>query len=426
MKKFIIVLIIILLVGFSCFYFFAMKKDEIAKVEVEEESVKLTKYYTYSTYLNMEATLELSDINFKDIKLTLYNGEYKDYEINYELNGSTLNFNLSDELNRGLYLDDIARGTYFIFLKITYENYEDEKQADEIKYYRIDNQTDYEKTTYYTMSKYDNEITINSDNDYPTLMFSVKENNNDDVVDFAIDPGHGGMDGGAEAFESCERDFTYDLATTIGSKLEETGYKVAYTRQEVSENELIEEYNEHGRAVVPSEKHAKYVLSIHFNSSDASYVNGLEVYTPVGINYDFAKSLVENITKSSGLTISPRQTYKIDDGIYGHNFTESDIQASLASYEEKGYKPYDIKTYSNYYYMIRETGGIVTGAYVSDLNEKVGYNPYYNSNTGAESYILELGYITNSQDFEIIKNNHEQLATGVINAVNESLENKSN
>ena len=71
--------------------------------------------------------------------------------------------------------------------------------------------------------------------------------------------------------------------------------------------------------------------------------------------------------------------------------------------------------------MIRETGGIVTGAYVSDLNEKVGYNPYYNSNTGAESYVLELGYITNENDLEIIKNNQEQLATGIANAISKNL-----
>ena len=55
--------------------------------------------------------------------------------------------------------------------------------------------------------------------------------------------------------------------------------------------------------------------------------------------------------------------------------------------------------------MIRETGGIVTGAYVDGRNESILANPYYNTNTGCESYILELGYITNENDLEIIKNN---------------------
>ena len=72
--------------------------------------------------------------------------------------------------------------------------------------------------------------------------------------------------------------------------------------------------------------------------------------------------------------------------------------------------------------MIRETGGIVTGAYVDDKNEKVGYNPYYNSNTGAEAYVLELGYITNKEDQEIIKNKHQEFALAIANSVTASLE----
>ena len=49
--------------------------------------------------------------------------------------------------------------------------------------------------------------------------------------------------------------------------------------------------------------------------------------------------------------------------------------------------------------MIREIGGIITGAYIDDRNkETVGYNPYYKSNVGVEGYLLELGYLTNSND----------------------------
>lgn len=421
MKKIFVLVLILLFGGFCYFYFFGDTEVEIPKVAVEEEVVSVDKYYTYSTYLNMEGSFELTDINFDDVKLSLYNGEFKDYEINYDVSGTYLTFNFSDEVNRGLFLDSISRGTYYMFLKITYINYENEDE-NIVKYYRINNETDYKDTTYYTMSKSNNEVKISSENDYPTMMLDVSENTNKDVVDFVIDPGHGGMDGGAEAFGSCERDFTYNLSVAIGNKLKEAGYSVAYTRDELDKNELLEEYNEGGRAVIPSEKHAKYVLSIHFNSSEASYVKGLEIYAPIDINYDLSRSMVENITKETGLEISPRKTYKLEDGIYGHNFSEYDIQNSLDNYEKKGYTPYNITTKSNYYYMIRETGGIVTGAYVDDKNEKVGYNPYYNSNTGAEAYVLELGYITNSEDLEIIKNKHQEFALAITNSVTASLE----
>ena len=418
MKKILIIFFILCLIAFSCFYTYANIEKEIPKVDIEEEKIDINKYYVYSTYLNMYGEMDLTDISFEDVKLSLYNGEFKDYDINYDVSGTRLTFNFNDELNRGLYLDEIKKGLYYMFIKITYSNFED-KDNKIVRYYALDNKTDYKELKYYTMSNYNNEITINSDNDYPTMMLNVTDNSNKDVVDFVIDPGHGGMDCGAEAFDSCESDFTYDVAKLIGEELEKSGYKIAYTRDEVDKNTLIEEYNEHGRAVIPFEKHAKYVLSIHFNSSEG-YVKGLEVYAPIGINYDLAKSFVEHITKESGLSISTRKTYKIDDGIYGHNFSKDDIERTMEAHKAKGYKLYDITTKSNYYYMIRETGGIVTGAYVSDLNEKVGYNPYYNSNIGAEAYILELGYITNKDDFEIIKNKHKEYAKGVVDAINEN------
>ena len=420
MKKLFIILLILCIIAFGCFYTYANMEKEIPMIDIEDEKVEISKYYVYSTYLNMEGMMDLTDINFNDVKLSVYDGEFKDIDINYDVNGTRLTFNFDAELNRGLYLDDFGRGKYYLFIKVIFNNYEDEEDKI-IKYYALENKTDYEETKYYTMSSVNNEIIINSDNDYPTFMLNVSENTNKDVVDFAIDAGHGGMDGGAEAFGSCERDFTYPLAVAIGDELKKAGYSVAYTREDVDENTLIEEYNEHGRAVIPHEKHAKYVISVHFNSSDASYVNGLEVYVPIGINYDLARSFVSNITQMSSLKISDRKTYKLEDGIYGHNFSRDDIERTLDGYKSKGYEPYNVTTSSNYYYMIRETGGIVTGAYVSDLNEKVGYNPYYNSNIGAESYIIEFGYITNKDDLEIIKSEQSEFAKAVVKAVNDNL-----
>ena len=74
-------------------------------------------------------------------------------------------------------------------------------------------------------------------------------------------------------------------------------------------------------------------------------------------------------------------------------------------YIEYDLKPYDITTNSNYYYMIRETGGIVTGAYVDNRNDKILSNPYTKSNVGTEAYLLELGYLSNKNDLNNMINN---------------------
>ena len=76
--------------------------------------------------------------------------------------------------------------------------------------------------------------------------------------------------------------------------------------------------------------------------------------------------------------------------------------------------------------MIRETGGIVTGAYVDNRNEEILANPYVLSNTGCESYILELGYITNSNDLDIIVNKQDKFVEGIVKTFSNylKLENK--
>ena len=180
----------------------------------------------------------------------------------------------------------------------------------------------------------------------------------------------------------------------------------------------MDEYNKHGRAVIPNEVKSKYTFSIHINKNTSSKVSGIEIYTAKGINYDLANSLVDNITSYTGLGYSSNKLYKMFNGVYTHNFTEEEIEDSLAGYEKKGYKAYNVTENSNYLYMIRETGGYLTGAYVDDSNpDKVGINPYYKNNIANESYLLELGYLSNKSDLEILIESKDTLAKAISDAI---------
>ena len=205
----------------------------------------------------------------------------------------------------------------------------------------------------------------------------------------------------------------------IKEKLESTGMKVKLTHEvgQLSTNEKLPEYGVHGRAVVPYEVKAKYLFSIHFNSNSLASVNGLEVYTADNINYDFAKTLATNITEITGLNYSANKISKVFDGIYTRTFTESEIENSSQDNLDKGRVPYDITTKSNYYYIIRESGGIITGAYVDNRNEEIVGNPYINSNIGTEAYLLELGYISNKDDLDNLINNMDKYAEAVANSI---------
>lgn len=421
MKKLIKILLILIILTFLGYFIYVNYINKVPKIQIEEEKAKITEYHIYGNHLNITGELEVINKDYKNINLILYNGEEKNIEVLPTTEDKKIKFTTKESLNEGIYLDNIEKGIYHAFIKLTYE--EEEKEI--AKYYVLDNQTEYKTLTYYTLSKYNNSITIDTDKEYQTMYLTVKENKNKDIYDITIDPGHGGMDSGALIGEEKEKDYTMEISTLIKENLEKENIKVKLTHQkeELTTNDYFDEYNTHGRAVIPNEVKSKYTLSIHCNQNNSSKMRGLEIYTPANINYDFAKSIAENITTYTELNYSTGQKYKVSQGIYTHNFTENEVSSSLEGYKEKNYTPYNVTTNSNYLYMIRETGGYMTGAYVDDKNpDKVGVNPYYNSNIGNESYLLEIGYLSNKYDLEILKNNKQEIAKAISDAIIKELQ----
>ena len=407
MKKFLIVIGILFLIFCGLLMFDNANTLFIPVLDIEDEKINIDNIYIYGTHLNMEGNYEFADRT----ELILYNGDFLSYKINI----NNKKFNLSDYLNDGLYLDDIPRGKYYLFLRTTYI----EDNVEKYKYYAINNNTEYKETIYYTMSNYSKKIIISNEDSYPTMMMNVRKVRNNNVYDIVIDPGHGGVDVGASKNGYKETDFTLNISTKLKKELEKYGFKVKLTHDEgqLSKTERLEEYGTHGRAVIPREVNAKYLFSIHLNSSNNASVNGLEVYTANNINYDFAKKLVNNITEKTGIKFSSKKINKIYDGIYSRNFTEDEVLNALNDYNNVKLVPYDVTTNSNYYYIIRETGGIVTGAYVDNRNNEIIGNPYTNSNIGTETYLLELGYISNLDDTNNMVNNLDKYVKGITESI---------
>ena len=418
MKRITLITFLLMMIGFGV-YFVYVNYFADKGIIPEEEVVNISNYYIYGDHFNINGSLEVEDMTYEKISLSLYNGEDREIDVISSNDGNKIEFYFSEYINDGFYLDDLEKGTYYLFLKLTYANSEDEDEPI-VKYYRLNNNTEYKDILYYTMSWYGNKISINSNNDYSTMAFNVSKNNNSEIYDITIDPGHGGMDSGGTRGDYYESNYTMAISKKIKDNLEESGFKVKLTHDEgdYTSNDYFDEYNAGGRAVIPNEVKSKYTFSIHINKNNSSRVSGFEIYTPVNINYDFAKVLADNILEYTELDYSSNKMYKMFNGIYSHNFSESDIKSSLDGYENKGYNPYNVSTNSNYYYMIRETGGYMTGAYIDDSNpEKVGVNPYYNSNVANESYLLELGYLSNSSDLNIIDSSINDIASAISDAI---------
>lgn len=407
-KKIIWIILLITILGGSGYYYF--KNIYIPKLTIEDEKININNLYIYGTHLNLEGKVNNKD----NLKLVLYNGDFKEINTNYEDD----NFNLSRYINDGLYLDNIPRGKYYMFMRSGNE--------DDYKYYALNNTTEYPNTTYYTSSKINNKIVIQNEESYPTMIMNVEKNKDDNIYDVVIDPGHGGMDSGALNNKYRESSFTMDIALGIKKKLENSGLKVKLTREkdQLGKDELLEEYGPSGRAVIPHNVHAKYLFSIHINSNPYRQANGLEIYTAKNINYDFAKTLTKNIIRSTGLNYSTNRNYKIFNGIYSRNFSNNDIIESRKEKKNKNLQPYDISKDSNYFYIIRETGGIVTGAFVDDRNKKILGNPYVKTNVGIESYLLELGFISNNSDLKKLINNPNSYIDSISNSIIDLYNNK--
>lgn len=407
MKKFLILLGILFLV-FCGFLIYDQYKYVIVPIlDIEDEIVEINNIHIYGTHLNMNGNYTFND----EAELVLYDGKF----LTYKINTSNGTFNLSEYVNDGIYLDNIPKGKYYLFLRTKHILNDEEKY----KYYALKNNTEYQETTYYTMSNYSKKVVISNEDSYPTMMMDITKIKNNDIYDIVIDPGHGGRDGGASNNGYCETDFTMDIAVKLKERLEDIGFKVKLTHEkgQLSLEEKLPEYGVHGRAVIPREVNAKYLFSIHLNSSNYQSVNGLEVYTAKNINYDFATLLVNNITSSTGIGYSNNKINKICDSIYSRNFTQEDVDDTIQDYVNEGLQPYNVTTNSNYYYMIRETGGIVTGAYVDGRNSEIISNPYTNSNVGTETYLLELGYISNTEDLNNMINNMDNFVVGISNSV---------
>lgn len=422
MKKIVIFLIILAILGGGGYYYY----DNIylpglkPTIEAEKNKAQISKYYIYGTHLNMTGSIKKINAKFKDIDLILYNietGKTKKFKINYSKNVNNVEFNISDEINNGIYLDNISKGNYQLYLRFTYET----NKKKSYKYYPLENKTDYKKTTYYTLSKTNNKFIISKDD--TTITMKVNKNK-ERIYDVVLDPSCGGVDKGATGNGYNESDITMQMANKVKENLETKGIKVKLTRTEdsLSDNDYFDEYNNGGRAVISHEVKAKYLFSFEATSSTTSSKNGFSLYTAVGINYDFSAKLVENIISKTNLKTSTSTYNRVDYGIYSHNFTESEIKENMDYYDNKGYKRYNVTTNSNYLYMIRETGGIITGAYVDDSNpDKVGTNPYYKSNVGTEAYILNLGYLTNKDDINAMTINKDAYAEAISNSIIEEL-----
>lgn len=406
-----------------------------------EKLCNVTEFFTYGTSFCLSGSFGASDgkkvadvyiilSQAYDSKNLSEESEAYTYSAFYnELPENRVEFNSYEKINEGINLENIENGSYCILVKAIYTD-------GAYDYYSLSYDTDAagnnnSSICYYTVTKTENtdnknqriDIGFSSEKDMPYGFFNVcYDTLPDDVYDIVIDPGHGGTDAGAVNGSYYEADFSLDYSLALKKSLEECGYKVQLTRDgtEAPDTPMAYTmYDDDGRVNIAGKSNAKLCLSIHLNSNE-EYVQegGVQVYVSCRSDSTFAKSLADNISAMAATPKSMMTSFQITPGVYTRAFSENDVADSKSEAAAGGYEPYDVDTTTDYYYMIRELGGVATNAYVDGRKTTYGTNRYVASIQGIESYIIELGFISVDNDLQNLITNKDKYIEGMVAAIN--------
>lgn len=404
---------------------------------LEKTTADITYFTRYGTSLNIKGELDTQhpDRTINKVNLILYS-ENEEYTLPllYESNSGIITFETSSHINDGINLDTLPEGDWLVLLSVCLD-------SDDTLYYSLQNKTEYSGFTYYTVTHNNTNNSVNLDfsshtynkgkkteHEIPLCTLNiVKTTLPEEVYDFAIEVGHGGDDPGAVGTLNNETvtEFSINLAVSLKVKelLTSAGYKVILTHED---NIDVSSYGYHARATLANDVKAKYSFSIHSNSHETTKYSGTEIYAANNSDYTFAKLLSDRVVEYSKGSVSNLDNnteyyFSPVSGVYVRLFSDSNVKSTNEEIVELGAEPYEniaaLKT--NYYYMIREVGGISTGAYVDGRNPDYDKNPYYNSNNTAEPYIIELNYVNNEKSLETLVNNSDGYAYGIYTAVDE-------
>ncbi|MGI6325132.1 MAG: N-acetylmuramoyl-L-alanine amidase family protein [Bacilli bacterium] len=423
-RRIIIICLLTCLIIFMILYKLYIDRNKKYYPSIQVKMANINKYYIYGQHFNLEGFL--NDINIKnihDVSLVLKTEMTETY-INtlHEFSDNGINFKMTDKINRGLNLDTIDIGDYYLLLKVHYNN-------NQVEYYSLANATNFGDLDYYTISH-------NGTTNYITLKFlepiigdkqlsflNINVTNikvPDHIYDIVIDPGHGGLDSGAVKNNIHESHIVLAIGLETKKEFEKAGIKVKLTREGDYNpgGKGIDPYLPSGRVNIGNNVKAKYLFSIHLNSAPYNMrKGGVEIYCPPNINFDLAKSIASNIVKYAKTRYSPNHLNKIDDGIYVRTFNKEEINETKQEAINRHHEPYPITLDTPYHYIIRETGGIVTNAYIDGRYRKYHHNLYYNHNIGIESYLIELGFMVNSFDLSNMVHNKKGYVLGITEGI---------
>ncbi|WP_252232515.1 N-acetylmuramoyl-L-alanine amidase CwlD [Clostridium sp. ZBS15] len=128
----------------------------------------------------------------------------------------------------------------------------------------------------------------------PTRVLAEESSKSNHVI--LIDPGHGGIDGGAKSKNgTVEKDINLSISSKLKDQLESSGYTVYLTRESDSELDRKKVNDLNARCKMKKEKNCEVFISIHQNMFPQPKCFGAQVWYS---NNEKSKLLADNIQNS--------------------------------------------------------------------------------------------------------------------------------
>lgn len=200
-----------------------------------------------------------------------------------------------------------------------------------------------------------------------------------------LDAGHGGDSSGTYSVNTkkdglFEKDFTLELVKAINSRLVEHGFKTVLTR--------TADYNSGNvmkRAQMCINAKCDYAVSIHFNGFANESANGTEVFVPYGEKF---ANIEAGYLKCLKKYFNIRAPFARANSFYNRN----DIFDKKLNEQTKRFDAFDEQ--KDYFGFIRTCW-----------------------ENGLSADLLEVCFLTNSQDFKAYTENREAIADGIAKAI---------
>ena len=218
-----------------------------------------------------------------------------------------------------------------------------------------------------------------------------------------LDPGHGGMDSGAEKFGTVEKQVVLAFAHELREQLEKTGrYKVLMTR----DKDIFIELDE--RVRFGERNHANLFIAIHADYASTK-ARGATIFT---LRDGVAKDLQRSATNKAGKNVMSEAEVQTVKQLKGDVDAVRDILADLAERDVK---------------LTHERTGVFAKSVIETMGEStpMRHDPDQQAafkvlkTAQFPSVLIELAYVSNKQDAKNLNSDEwrEKVADSIVSAV---------